>query len=80
MTHYNALMALAAGLEKVGRADREAVVEGLEGIAIQTPTGEMSVNPENHHVTLNMYLAKTEGDGLQTVEALGPLAPEPGCN
>jgi urea transport system substrate-binding protein len=80
MTHYNALMALAAGLEKIGRADREAVVEGLEGIAIQTPTGEMSVNPENHHVTLNMYLAKTEGDGLQTVEALGPLAPEPGCN
>jgi branched-chain amino acid transport system substrate-binding protein/urea transport system substrate-binding protein len=79
MTHYNAMMALKAGLEKVGKVDREAVVEGLEGAAIDSPTGKMSVDAGNHHVTLNMYLAKTEGAGLQTVEALGPLAPQPAC-
>jgi hypothetical protein len=30
-------------------------------------------------VTLNMYLAKTEGAGLETVRPLGSLAPEAGC-
>jgi urea transport system substrate-binding protein len=79
MTHYNAIMALKAGLEKVGRVDREAVVDGIAGIAIETPTGKMTVDAANHHVTLNMFLAKTEGEGLKTVEALGPIAPEPGC-
>jgi branched-chain amino acid transport system substrate-binding protein/urea transport system substrate-binding protein len=39
----------------------------------------MSIDAANHHVTLNMYLAKTEGAGLDTVDALGRLAPEPGC-
>ena len=79
MTHYNAMMALKAGLESVGRVDREAVIDGMEGIEIETPTGPLKVHTDNHHVTMNMYLAKTEGAGLQTVEALGPLSPEPGC-
>jgi len=70
-------MALKAGLEKTGKIDREAAVDGLEGIAIETPTGEMTVDTANHHVTLNMYLAKTEGEALTTVQALGPLAPQP---
>ena len=41
--------------------------------------GPLKVHADNHHVTMNMYLAKTEGAGLQTVEALGPQSPEPGC-
>jgi urea transport system substrate-binding protein len=79
MTHYNALRALAAGLERVGRVDREAVVEGLEGLTIDTPTGPMSIDAAHHHVTMAMYLARTEGAGLALVEPLGRLAPEPGC-
>jgi branched-chain amino acid transport system substrate-binding protein/urea transport system substrate-binding protein len=79
MTHYNAINALKAGLEKVGELGREAAVTGLEGLTLDSPTGPMSIDAANHHVTLNMYLAKTEGAGLDTVEALGRLAPEPGC-
>jgi len=79
MTHYNALMALAAGLEGVGRVDREAVVEGLEGLAIPTPTGELLIDADNHHVTLEMFLARTQGQELVTERALGPIPPEPGC-
>ena len=78
LTHYNALMATRAALEKVGRVDREALVDGLAGLTIDSPTGPMSIGAD-HHVTLGMYLARTAGGGLETVEALGRLAPESGC-
>lgn len=79
MTHWLALMALARGLRKVGRVDREAVVEGLEGLTVEAPTGPVTIGAKDHHVTLAMFLAKTRGDQLVTVEALGPQAPEAGC-
>jgi hypothetical protein len=31
-------------------------------------------------VTLPMFLAKTEGNGLVTVQDLGRIAPEAGCS
>ena len=55
------------------------VVDGMEDLQIDSPTGPLTVHKGSHHVTLNMYLAKTEGAGLQTVEALGPQSPEAGC-
>ena len=79
MTHYNGLVALKAGLEKVGTPSREAVVDGMEGLRIDAPSGPVSIDAANHHVTLNMFLAKTEGAGLQTVRSFEALAPEPGC-
>lgn len=79
MTHYMSMLALKAGLEKVGRVDREAVVDGMAGLSVEAPTGKMSIGAKDHHVTMNMYLAKTEGGGLNTVKALGRLAPEAGC-
>lgn len=78
LTHYNALMATKAALEKAGTVDREALVDGLAGLSLDTPTGPISIGAD-HHVTLSMFLARTAGAGLETVEALGPLAPESGC-
>ncbi|MBE9551984.1 MAG: ABC transporter substrate-binding protein, partial [Proteobacteria bacterium] len=78
MTHYNSMMAMKAALEKTGKVDRESLVDGLEGLTIKSPTGDVSIGAD-HHVTMNMYLAKTEGAGLKTVDALGALAPEASC-
>jgi hypothetical protein len=39
----------------------------------------VTIGAKDHHVTLAMFLARTEGDRLVTVEALGPQAPEAGC-
>jgi branched-chain amino acid transport system substrate-binding protein/urea transport system substrate-binding protein len=78
MTHYDALIAMKAALEKAGKVDKEAMINALEGLAIQSPTGAVTIG-KNHHVTMNMFLAKTEGPGLVTVRALGEIAPEPGC-
>ena len=79
LTHYNALNALKAGLEKVGEPSREAAVDGMAGLTIDSPTGPVAISAQSHHVTLNMYLAKTEGPRLKTVNALGRLSPESGC-
>jgi branched-chain amino acid transport system substrate-binding protein/urea transport system substrate-binding protein len=77
-THYNSLIAVKAALDKAGTADSEALVGGLEGLAIASPTGQVTVG-KDHHVTLPMFLARTEGNGLSVVEALGEIAPKPGC-
>ena len=78
MTHYNALMAMKAALQKVGKIDKESMIDALEGLAINSPTGTVTIG-KNHHVTMNLFLARTEGNSLVTVNALGEIAPEPGC-
>jgi len=78
MTHYNALIAIKAALEKAGKVDKESMIDAMEGLAINSPTGMINIG-KNHHVTMNLFLARTEGDSLVTVRALGEIAPEPGC-
>ena len=34
---------------------------------------------KDHHATLSMFLAKTQGANLVEVQALGEIAPESGC-
>jgi branched-chain amino acid transport system substrate-binding protein/urea transport system substrate-binding protein len=78
MTHYDALIAMKAALEKAGKIDKEALIDALTGLTITAPTGPVTIG-KNHHVTMNLFLAKTQGDRLVTVRALGEIAPEPGC-
>ena len=78
MTHYNALIAVKAALEKAGKVDKEAMIDALEGLAIKSPTGPVTIG-KNHHAAMTMFLAKTKGRGLVTVRALGEISPDPGC-
>jgi len=77
-THYNSLNAVKAALEKSGKMDSEGLVDGLAGLTLKGPTGDITIGAD-HHVTMNMFLAKTEGAGLKVVNPLGPIAPQPGC-
>ena len=70
MTHYNALMAMKAALEKAGKIDKESMIDALEGSTIDSPTGTVTIG-KNHHVTMNLYLARTERENLVTVRSLG---------
>jgi ABC-type branched-subunit amino acid transport system substrate-binding protein len=78
MTHYNAMIAMKAALEKAGKVDKEAMIDALEGLTIESPAGALTIG-KNHHVMMNMFLAKTRGPDLVTVRALGEIAPNPGC-
>jgi branched-chain amino acid transport system substrate-binding protein/urea transport system substrate-binding protein len=78
MTHYNALIAMKAALEKAGKVDKESMIDGLEGLTINSPTGRVTIG-KNHHAAMTLFLAKTKGRDLVTVRALGEITPEPGC-
>ena len=79
MTHYNSLVATKLALEKSGEVSREALVAGLEGLSFATPTGETTIGAEDHHVTMNLFLARTEGESLKVVEGCGHIPPVSGC-
>ena len=74
-THYNAVMAIKAALEKAGKVDKEGMVDALEGLAFDTPTGVVTIG-KNHHSTMNMFLAKANQDALVTIKSLGEIEPE----
>ncbi|HEY4165154.1 MAG TPA: ABC transporter substrate-binding protein [Reyranella sp.] len=77
-THYNALFAVKAALEKAGKVDKEALVDALEGVTFDSPGGPVTIG-KDHHATLNMFLARTQGPQLVQVQALGAIAPKSGC-
>ena len=78
LTHYNALVALKAAIEKAGKVDKEALIDALEGLRFDSPAGPVTVG-KDHHTTMNMFLARTTGEELVPVRALGEIAPESGC-
>jgi urea transport system substrate-binding protein len=78
MTHYNALIATKAAIEKAGKVEKESMIDALEGLAIKSPTGPVTIG-KDHHATMNMFIAKTQGTDLVTVRALGEITPEPRC-
>jgi len=77
-THYNALYAVKAALEKAGKVDKEALTNALEGVTFDSPGGSVTIG-KDHHATLDMFLAKTRGPQLVQVQALGAVAPKSGC-
>ena len=79
-THHTALKAVKDALEKVGKVDREALVDGFEGLSFGTSVGPVSIGAKDHHVSMPMFLAKTEGEGLVVVDQLGVIAPNAGCS
>jgi urea transport system substrate-binding protein len=75
LTHYNAVMAIKTALEKVGKVDKEAMVDALEGLSFDAPTGTVTIG-KNHHTTMNMFVAKADKDALITIQNLGEITPE----
>jgi urea transport system substrate-binding protein len=79
MTHYNSLIALKKGLEKSGRIDREAAVDGLAGLGFDIPTGAAQITADDHHTSMNMYIARTEAGTLKVEKPLGRIDPAKQC-
>jgi branched-chain amino acid transport system substrate-binding protein/urea transport system substrate-binding protein len=78
MTHYNTLIALKGAIEKAGKVDKEAIIDAMTGLIFASPTGPVTID-QNHYAMMNMFIAKTQGNDLVTVRALGEIAPQPGC-
>jgi urea transport system substrate-binding protein len=79
---YGTLLLYKAAVEKAGSLDADAVAKAMEGISVDTPTGALTVNPDNHIVTGPEYLLQVKGSGYRVVKDLGEV-PHPdhsGCS
>ena len=79
LTHYNAVKALKAAWEKSGEVSAEAALTGLRGLKFESPTGQVSIDPESQHATMPIVVARGSREGLQVAKRLGPIDPDPGC-
>jgi branched-chain amino acid transport system substrate-binding protein/urea transport system substrate-binding protein len=79
MTHYNAIKALQAAWQSAGETSAKAALAGLAGLTFEGPSGPVTIDPTSRHAVMNVVVARGGRRGLEVVERLGPIAPEPGC-
>ncbi|MCA8927626.1 MAG: ABC transporter substrate-binding protein [Alphaproteobacteria bacterium] len=61
---YIGVKFVAAGVEKAGSADPDALSAALEGMSIDTPVGQRTINPKDHQANTGQFwgpLVKKEG-------------------
>lgn len=71
---YGTLLLYKAAIEKADSIEADDVAKALSGISVDTPTGKLTVNAENHIVTGPEYLLRVEGKGYDLVRDFGEVA------
>ena len=81
---YQGFWTYVEGVKKAGSTKREKVIEALEsGVAIDGPSGRITIDPVTHHANFNMYLWEVQNQGLKLIQKFDNVAPaNPGgeCN
>jgi ABC-type branched-subunit amino acid transport system substrate-binding protein len=81
---YGTLLLYKAAVEKADSVDADAVAKALSGLSVDSPTGKLTVNPDNHIVTGPEYLLQVQGKpaGYKLVQDLGQVPHEAhsGCS
>ena len=65
---YEGIMLWAEGVKKAGTTERMAVIEALEGLSLDGPSGTITLDPKTHHGVLNVYLAELQDQSMKIVE------------
>jgi branched-chain amino acid transport system substrate-binding protein len=76
---YDGMYVISKMIEATGgKQDAKAAVEAVKGLAWVSPRGPVSIDPENRHITQNIYLREVAKDGekyinkeIQTFENQG---------
>lgn len=66
---YEGIMLWAEAVKKAGTVERMAVIEALEGLSLDGPSGNISIDPKTHHGVLNVYLAEVQDQSMNIVES-----------
>jgi branched-chain amino acid transport system substrate-binding protein len=62
---------------EAGSLDQDAVIAALDHAQIDDgPGGPAAMVPGEHHLRLNMYIARAHNGTFEIVENLGPIDPE----
>ncbi|WP_341668814.1 ABC transporter substrate-binding protein [Alcaligenes sp. SDU_A2] len=66
---YSTILSLAAGIEKAGSTDTEAMIQAFRGLELMTPFGPITYRTQDQQSTQGAYvgvLAKKDGKGIMT--------------
>ena len=79
-THYNAIMALKAAMERSGDATAAGGIAGFAGgLTIDTATGPLVIEPGGYS-TMSLYVATASGGGtMEIVQKLDAVASGSAC-
>lgn len=81
---YLCVKAFAAAVNHCDVDERENIVDALGSLKLRGPQGEVCMNPDTHHATVNSYLSVCDRDGrFSIVENFGcfpPVIPERYCD
>jgi branched-chain amino acid transport system substrate-binding protein len=74
---YRALKMWAAAVTEAGSLDQDEVIAALDHASIsEGPGGPAEMVPGEHHVRMNMCIARSEGGTFKVVENLGCIDPQ----
>jgi ABC-type branched-subunit amino acid transport system substrate-binding protein len=74
---YRGIKLWAAAVKEAGSLDQDAVIAALDHARIeQGPGGPAEMVPGQHHVRMNMYIARSEGGMFTVVKNLGHIDPK----
>jgi ABC-type branched-subunit amino acid transport system substrate-binding protein len=74
---YRGLRLWAAAVEEAGSLAQEDVIAALEHAQIaEGPGGPAAMVPGEHHVRMNMYIARARDGRFEVVESLGAIDPQ----
>jgi len=77
-THYNAVQALKAGMEKAGSTAGDKVIGALDGMTLNTPTGAITMG-KGRYAAMPIYVARGTANKLDVVKKLDAQAPGAVC-
>ena len=67
---YEGVMLWAEAVKLAGTADRGPVIEALRtGLSYEGPSGAVTIDPQTHHCTQNVYLAELQDQTFNILEA-----------
>ena len=74
---YRGLKLWEAAVNEAGSLQQDAVIKALDHARIeQGPGGPAEMVPGQHHVRLNMYIARSQGGTFKVVRNLGAIDPQ----
>jgi branched-chain amino acid transport system substrate-binding protein len=74
---YRGLRLWAAAVAEAGSLDQADVIAALDHAHIaEGPGGPAAMVPGQHHLRLNMYIARSRGGRFEVVESLGAIDPQ----
>ncbi|EAQ02238.1 putative ABC transporter substrate-binding protein [Pseudooceanicola batsensis HTCC2597] len=73
---YQGILLWAEGVRTAGTTDRMPVIEALEtGVSIVGPAGNIAIDPQTHHATLDVHIMEVQDQGMTVVETLNQVEP-----